>query len=262
MTSNATSSARHEPRTADASLYPDLVSAGGFAGALEAVAADLGLSLGGVLVDASDPLRSAGVESTVADRKACWIGLGSEERWFFFSGWSRGVQLVSGATRDLGARALEAWRKGLSLAEIREVSPFVEVGELAEAHEKGPAEAVALTWRRLVEGLRQESDRLGFAARMLQVAELAHTEPRLRRLLPFSSHWSLHFSTRTGYPYPRDVPFVVPLSDGGFRVHGPSRGTVLGEADTAEQAVALVVSGLPAHCGPAVAGTADDQRPS
>ncbi|MFJ3537323.1 DUF6193 family natural product biosynthesis protein [Streptomyces sp. NPDC090109] len=240
------------------------MSAGSFAGALEAVAADLGLSLGGVLVDASDPLRSAGVESTVADRKACWIGLGSEERWFFFSGWSRGAQLVSGATRDLGemARALEAWRKGLSLAEIREVSPFVEVGELAEAHEKGPAEAVALTWRRLVEGLRQESDRLGFAARMLQVAELAHTEPRLRRLLPFSSHWSLHFSTRTGYPYPRDAPFVVPLSDGGFRVHGPSRGTVLGEADTAEQAVALVVSGLPAHCGPAVAGTADDQRPS
>ncbi|MZE56428.1 hypothetical protein GTY86_35210 [Streptomyces sp. SID5770] len=44
MTSNATSSARHEPRTADASLYPDLVSAGSFAGALEAVAADLGLS--------------------------------------------------------------------------------------------------------------------------------------------------------------------------------------------------------------------------
>ncbi|MGV9687651.1 DUF6193 family natural product biosynthesis protein [Streptomyces sp. NPDC003444] len=233
------------------------MSAGSFAGALEAVAADLGLSLGGVLVDASDPLRSAGVESTVADRKACWIGLGSEERWFFFSGWCRGVQLVSGATR-----ALEAWRKGLGLAEIREVSPFVRVGELAEAHEKGPAEAVTLTWRLLVERLRQESDRWEFAPRMLQVAELAHAEPRLRRLLPFSSHWSLHFSTRTGYPYPRDVPFVVPLSDGGFRVHGPSRGTVLGEADTAEQAVALVVSGLPTHCGPAVAGTADDQRPS
>lgn len=56
------------------------------------------------------------------------------------------------------------------------------------------------------------------------------------------------------------MPFVVPLSDGGFRVHGPSRETVLGKADTAEQAVALVVSGLPANCGPAVAGTANDQR--
>lgn len=190
MTSNATPSARHESRPADASLYPDLVSAGSFAGALEAVAAELGLSLGEVLVDTSNPLRSAGVESTVPDREMCWISLGSEERCFIFSGWSRGVRLVSGTTRDLGemARALEAWRKGLSLVEIREVSPFDEVGELAEAHENGPAEAVALTWRLLVERLRQDSDRLGFAPRMLKVAELAHAEPRLRRLLPFTSH--------------------------------------------------------------------------
>ncbi|MFF5715163.1 DUF6193 family natural product biosynthesis protein [Streptomyces sp. NPDC012756] len=262
MTSNATPSARHEPLPADASLYPDLTSAGSFAGALEAVAAELGLSLGRVLVDGSNPLQSAGVESTVAGREACWISLGSVERWFIFSGWSMGVQLVSGATQDLGemARALEAWRNGLGLKEIREVSPFVKVTELAEAHEKGPAEAVAVKWRLLLEGLRQDSDRLELAHRTLKVAELAHAEPQLRQLLPFTSHWSLHFTTCTGFPYSWDVPFIDPLSDGRYRVCGPSRGRVIGEADTAQHAIALVVGGLPANCGPAVAGTVNDQQ--
>lgn len=136
----------------------------------------------------------------MADREACWISLGSVERWFIFSGWSMGVQLVSGATQDLGeiARALEAWRNGLRLKEIREVSPFVKVTELAEAHEKGPAEAVAVKWRLLLEGLRRDSDRRELAHRTLKVAELAHAEPQLRQLLPFTSHWSLHFQPALG----------------------------------------------------------------
>ncbi|MDT0475977.1 DUF6193 family natural product biosynthesis protein [Streptomyces sp. DSM 41014] len=262
MTSDTAPPGRQEPLRADASLYPDLASAGSFAGALETVAAELGLSLGRILVDGSDPYRSAGVENTVADRDVCWISLGSVDRWFFFSGWSRGVQLVSGATQDLGemARALEAWRNGLRLKEIREVSPFVEVTELAEAHEKGPAEAVAVKWRLLLEDLRQESERLELARRTLKVAELAHAEPQLRRLLPLTSHWSLHFSTCTGFPYSWDVPFIDPMSDGRYRVCGPSRGTVIGETETAEHAITLVIAGLPANCGPAVAGTAGDQQ--
>ncbi|MGW1787723.1 DUF6193 family natural product biosynthesis protein [Streptomyces tubercidicus] len=262
VTSNATPPARHEPLPADPSLYPDLASAGSLAGALEAVAAELGLSLGKVLVDGSDPLRSAGVESMVADREGCWISLGSAERWFIFSGWSMGVQLVSGATQDLGemARALEAWRNGLRLEEIREVSRFVKVTELAEAHERGPAEAVAVKWRLLLDGLRLESDRLELAHRMLKVAELAHAAPQLRQLFPFTSHWSLHFTTCTGFPYSWGIPFVDPLIDGRYRVCGPARGSVIGGADTAEHAIALVVSGLPANCGPAVAGTAADQQ--
>ncbi|GAA2659201.1 hypothetical protein GCM10010400_16610 [Streptomyces aculeolatus] len=262
MTSNATPPARQEPLPADASLYPDLASAGSLAGALETVAAELGLSLGRVLVDGSDPLRSAGVESTTADREVSWINLGSVERWFIFSGWSMGVQLVSGATQDLGemARALEAWRNAMRLEEIREASPFVKVTELAKAHERGPAEAVAEKWRLLLEGLRQESDHLELAHRTLEVAELAHAEPQLRQLLPFTSHWSLHFSTCTGFPYSWDVPFIDPLSDGRYRVCGPSRGRVIGEAATAEHAITLVVGGLPANCGPAVAGAVNDQQ--
>ncbi|MBD0742426.1 hypothetical protein BG418_13175 [Streptomyces sp. CBMA152] len=89
---------------------------------------------------------------------------------------------------------------------------------------------------------------------------MAAAEPKLRQLYPFTSHWSLHFTTCTGFPYAWDVPFVDPLRDGRYRVCGPSRGTVIGEADTVAAAIAMVVAALPANCGPAVAGTANDQR--
>ncbi|AUY54370.1 hypothetical protein EH183_21530 [Streptomyces sp. CB01881] len=90
------------------------------------------------------------------------------------------------------------------------------------------------------------------------LVEAAHAEPKLRQLYPFTSHWSLHFTTCTGYPFTWVVPFVDPLRDGRYRVCGPDRGTVIGEADTAEQAIALVISHLPTSIGPAVAGTARD----
>ncbi|MGW1894200.1 DUF6193 family natural product biosynthesis protein [Streptomyces sp. NPDC002004] len=42
------------------------------------------------------------------------------------------------------------------------------------------------------------------------------------------------------------VPFIDPLSDGRYRACGPSRRIVIGEADGAEEAIALVLAGLPA----------------
>ncbi|MFB7272581.1 DUF6193 family natural product biosynthesis protein [Streptomyces sp. NPDC056244] len=134
------------------------------------------------------------------------------------------------------------------------------MSELAEAHERGPAEAVTVQWRLLLENLRQEAHQLNLARQTLALAEIASAEPGLRQLYPFTSHWSLHFTTCTGFPYSWDVPFVDPLSDGRYRVCGPSRGTVIGEVDTAGHAIALVTDGLPADCGAAVAGTADELR--
>ncbi|MFI0977593.1 DUF6193 family natural product biosynthesis protein [Streptomyces sp. NPDC021093] len=247
---------------ADADLYPDLVAAGSLAAALELTAAEQGLDLDAVLTHDSDPLRSAGVASTVSDREPCWISIGSASRWFIINGWRQGVQLLSGSTSDLGelARAAAGWRNGAELREIQKVAPFIEVSDLAEAHERGPAAAVNVQWRFLLEDLRQEADRLDLARRTLELAEAASAEPKLRQLYPFTSHWSLHFTTCTGFPYSWDVPFVDPLSNGRYRVCGPSRGTVIGEAGTAEDAVALVVNGLPENCGPAVAGSTNDRR--
>ncbi|WP_328546331.1 DUF6193 family natural product biosynthesis protein [Streptomyces platensis] len=116
-------------------------------------------------------------------------------------------------------------------------------------------EAVAITWRKV----RETSDELIDPA----AVEAAYAHPLLRALFPLISHGSLHFSRCTAFPWTNDVPAVYPRSGGGFRVVrmnepvGSSRQTV-GDADSAEEAVALVVAHLPPGCGPAVDGTADD----
>lgn len=261
VTSNSPRPVPHEATPADPVLYPDLAAVGSLAVALALTAAEQGLDLDTVLSDDSDPLRTA-VTSTAPDREPCWILIGSESRWFNINGLRQGVQLLSGSTSDLEelARAAAGWRNGARLREIEKAAPFIKVSELAEAHERGPAEAVTVQWRLLLEDLHQEADRLDLARQTLALAETASAKPKLRRLYPFTSHWSLHFTTCTGFPYSWDVPFVDPLSGGRYRVCGPSRGIVIGEADTAEHAISLVIGGLPTDCGPAVAGTANDLR--
>ncbi|MCZ4098007.1 DUF6193 family natural product biosynthesis protein [Streptomyces sp. H39-C1] len=262
MTSNSPRPARHEPTPADPDLYPDLTAAGSLAAALALAGAEQGLDLETVLSNDSDPLRTAGVTSTAPGREPCWIFIGSESRWFNINGLRQGVQLLSGSTSDLEelSRAAAGWRNGAGLREIQKAAPFIVVSELAEAHERGPAEAVAVQWRLLLKDLRQEAYQLALARQTLALAEMASAEPKLRQLYPFTSHWSLRFTTCTGFPYSWDVPFIDPLSDGRYRVCGPSRGTVVGEADTAEEAIFMVVEGLPANCGPAMAGSSSQRR--
>ncbi|WP_455352651.1 DUF6193 family natural product biosynthesis protein [Streptomyces sp. SYSU K217416] len=91
----------------------------------------------------------------------------------------------------------------------------------------------------------------------------AHEDPLLRQLLPLVSHGSLQFSRCVRFPLSNDVPALFPRIGGGFRVlrmwepRGSDR-HVVGEADSPTEAVALVVAHLPAGCGPAIDGTADD----
>lgn len=233
----------------DPDLYPELVTAGSMAAALEAIAARHGLELGAI--GTTDGPERLGWASVYAERGRFSIGTASLVRCFLIDGWSRGVRLVWGKSTDLTAvaRAAAAWRGGSALRQIREVSPFVEFSELSEAHERGPADAVAVQWR-----LLRSAPRLAEARPVL---EAAHAHPALRRLLPVLNHGSLHFSTCTGYPYSWDVPYIEPL-DSGYRVAGPRRGSIIGTAGTAEDAISLVIDHLPAGCGPAVAGTAAD----
>ncbi|MER0241138.1 DUF6193 family natural product biosynthesis protein [Streptomyces sp. HSW2009] len=255
-----TSNSPRPANPADPDLYPDLAAAGSLAEALESAAAEQGLDLGAIQRNDSEPLRSAGIISSDAGRAPCWVFVGVKSRWFSINGWSQGIELLTGTTSELAevARAAAGWRSGAGLGEIQRVAPFIKVSELVAAHEVGPAEAVSVQWGLLCDDLRRQAGRLEPARQTLALAEVAAEEPKLRQLYPFTSHWSLHFSTCTGFPYAWDVPFVDLLKDGRYRVCGPARGTVVGEADTAEQAIALVLAGLPADCGPAVAGTAGD----
>ncbi|MFI6950951.1 DUF6193 family natural product biosynthesis protein [Streptomyces sp. NPDC050422] len=239
----------------DSDLYPDLAAAGSLAAALEQLAAELDADLTVVPGDWG-PLVSAGIASSVPERKPLSVHIGAESRWFGVSGWSRGVELITGATPDLAdvVRAGAAWGQGRSLRELRTELSFVRSSKRAEAHERGPAAVVDLQWRTMQQQASEEPDFTGFG----ELVEAAHAEPRLRQLYVFSSHWTLGFSSCTGYPFRDEVAIVPSHSGSPFCVkRHPLSDDVLGEAATAEDAVALAVRHLPTGLGPAVAGTAE-----
>jgi hypothetical protein len=126
---------------------------------------------------------------------------------------------------------------------------------ISEESDPEAAEAVAAQWQIVLDMdpqlLNPEFSRAAFA------------EPRLRMLYPLVSHGSLQFSRCTKFPWSRDIPALFRRARGGFTVLrlnepvGSDRQTV-GESETVEEAIRLIVENLPPGCGPAVTGTADD----
>ncbi|MET7289570.1 DUF6193 family natural product biosynthesis protein [Streptomyces sp. NPDC005573] len=131
--------------------------------------------------------------------------------------------------------------------------PFLHFSELAEAHERGPAAAVDVSWRRLRE---QAADAPDFPEFGLLV-EAAQAEPRLRQLSPMSSHWTLGFSAYTGHTSPVVVAIVPSNAGRPYRVQRFLHEGFLREAATADEAVAMAVAHLPSGLGPAAAGTGE-----
>jgi hypothetical protein len=250
-----------EALAAEDALYRELAAHSQLAGAVQAAAAELAIDLGTV-APGIRPRYDAWVDSSMPDRKPMEISIGADERRFRISGWSRGVQLVSGATADLREvlRAAAAWRRGASLDEIQQAAPSVEVSDLARAHERGPADAVAEQWREL--RARWDRRRIRF---VVDIIDAAYAVPQLRQLFPYSSHFDLCFSTWTGVPYSRDIPRIYPRGDvyflhecDGYVLRYGIEGDVIGEADDAESAITALLAQLPANVGPARAGTAAD----
>lgn len=227
---------------------------GSLAAALEQLAVDLGVDLTVVSGDWG-PLVSAGIASSVSGRKPLSVHIGVESRWFGVSGWSQGVELVTGSTPDLAdvVRTGVAWGTGRSLRELRAELPFLHSSERAEAHEHGPAAVVELQWRTMREEAAEAPDFPEFG----ELVEAAHAEPRLRQLYVFSSHWTLGFSSCTGFPFRVEVAIVPSSKGSSYRVMMHPHSGVIGEAATARDIVALAVSHLPNSLGPAVAGTTE-----
>ncbi|WP_374214729.1 DUF6193 family natural product biosynthesis protein [Streptomyces sp. SKN60] len=75
-----------------------------------------------------------------------------------------------------------------------------------------------------------------------ELLDLDYAEPSLRQLFPWTC----------------DIPYIRPAADSGYWVSGPLRSQAVGPAETAAQAVAMVVERLPTGCGPTFLGTPDE----
>ncbi|MFF3556508.1 DUF6193 family natural product biosynthesis protein [Streptomyces tsukubensis] len=108
------------------------------------------------------------------------------------------------------------------------------------------AEIVAARWAYLLE----EGESADLVR--LDVVRAAHSHPRLRALFPCVSHGALYFSAFADPPHRRIGGQVYHPVNGRFVVTSfPEQGT-LGEADTLEEAFAIVAEHLPPDTGPAV----------
>lgn len=246
-------------------LYDDLQAAGSLSAALGRVAAELRLDVGDIRPNRNNALMFADIGGAPTIHRApVSITSAALIRSFAINGWSRGAKLIGGGTPDLRelVQVAAMWRSGAALADIRRAFPWVTVSDIAFAHERGPADAVAVRWEHIRAQMHEPmgDDRpfeLGIRA-----VDAAYAEPRLRQLFPFLSHYVLGFSRCTGFPFTSDIPWVgYNLPENCYQVRQPGwidDPVVLRQAATAEEAIALVVANLPDGCGPAVAGTCDD----
>ncbi|GAA1407000.1 hypothetical protein GCM10009639_55320 [Kitasatospora putterlickiae] len=136
---------------------------------------------------------------------------------------------------------------------MRRPTPFVPNGRV-----RGPGDAVEARWQQLVLIWRWHCERHEVRSPgrpypgIVPLLKAAQVEPTLRQLYPFTSHHTLCFSSCTTYPWVLRAPVVDPLIDGRFRIRQPRSSTVIGYADSPEEAIILVTAHLPASLGPAV----------
>ncbi|MFF3303596.1 DUF6193 family natural product biosynthesis protein [Streptomyces sp. NPDC002908] len=220
-----------------ATLYPDVVRAGSLRNALQTVADRAGYDLA-VELTASPGWRYVAAKVTAGDRSANAL-MAMDVRSFAIGCWVGTVHMADGSTDDLSeaAGALHSWLQVPRVRDLVTRRPFMRTWALAEAHERG--QLVPARWHQL-----RTSGAGAQNAELRALVEAAFDQPALRALSPGRSMYWLTFSRRAAPPLCRDLPGVMPLGNGRYRVrHADGR---LLEADGATEAVAAVLAGLPA----------------
>jgi hypothetical protein len=229
---------QHGPSGPDPALYPDVAQAGDLRSALQSEFDAAGLASQAQHVS-SPGWRYRAAELRSAERSVDVV-MGIRERVFGLQFWARGVCMAHGNTDKLPAvaGAMHAWRSGMRVRHLISAWPFLSSNGFAEACERSDAEAIEYKWRQYHANNPQASQ----LTRLHPFIAQAFREPRLRALLPYTSHEALCFSRTVGYPYGNDCPLVVPLDDGRYLVK-TADGRDLGTADAAGS-VALVLTAL------------------
>ncbi|MFI8448873.1 DUF6193 family natural product biosynthesis protein [Streptomyces erythrochromogenes] len=225
-------------------LYPDVAAHGSLAAALQAAAADQGISLA-LAVTPSDPLRHATFTSVVAHRHSSYITAWNHERRWTVWGSSNDRLMVCGNTADMRAlpQVIRGWAEGASLDEIGQAAAFdLRTGRF-EVPDNNPADVIAAEWR----GLLKDADDSDWP-QYQELIESAHAEPKLRGLYPFTSHWALSFSNTPDYPFsPPFVSIHSPRGTGDYTIKEWWDGPALHQVTTAAEAVAIAVGRIPAQ---------------
>ncbi|MGW4985516.1 DUF6193 family natural product biosynthesis protein [Streptomyces mirabilis] len=235
-----------------AALYPDIATEGSLAAALQAMAVRDGLSVS-YQASESAALRQASVASRTPHRTVLSISAWAVERRWSIRGCEsfQDLALVDGSTGDLAqiARAAQAWHDGEELAEIHGVAPFVHLTGRFEVADGDPVRLIESEWQHL----RTEADEMDWPEYRALI-EAAYAEPVLRGLYPFTSHWTLRFSTSIR-PRLTDVPLCLDAHrQKPYTVSTRYMGEVVAEATTAEETVSIAVHHLPSDLGPATSG--------
>ncbi|MFE0629197.1 DUF6193 family natural product biosynthesis protein [Streptomyces sp. NPDC058864] len=135
---------------------------------------------------------------------------------------------------------------------------------MAAARSRGPADVVEARWQslRLSRQWLHAVHQIRSPGRpypgIVPLLEAAAAQPRLRRLYPFTSHFTLLFSSSTSHPWTVQGGSVEPLHNGRFKVRRRGPSAVIGEFGTAEEAVALVLELLPTGVEPVITASAED----
>ncbi|XVU30336.1 DUF6193 family natural product biosynthesis protein [Actinoplanes sp. CA-054009] len=236
-------------------LYPEVAARGSLSAALQTIAVELGLFIQVPEMESSS-LYGALVSTTVAHRQSLEVSASRVERRWFIRGRERdqNLALIEGDTLDLAqvARAAQAWHDGAALDEFPEVAPFVKLTGRFEVPDRDPGQMVESEWQRL----RKEAAEVDWPEYHALI-EAAYAEARLRKLYPFTSHWSLRFSTKTRPSLSREVGICLhPQHDQDYIVTMGYMGQDLGRTTTAEEAVSLAVRHLPPNLNPVTFGAA------
>ncbi|GLW34521.1 DUF6193 family natural product biosynthesis protein [Actinoplanes regularis] len=233
----------------DHSRYPDVTAAGDLRGALQDTFDSTGI-----------PLRAQHVESPgwvtthavvrVDDREA-YIHLVAGDRAFGLSFWLQDFQMAGGRTANLreAASAIALFLAGTGLRDLSASRPFVRFGPVAEAFERGAAEAIAARWRQLLDAPPARARHLH---RLQAFLVAAADEPRLRALYPFTSHHDLGFRQSVPSSRSRALAWVRPYGEDRYLISGPDRrllhtaGSLAGALGpaTARESVPLVLAAM------------------
>lgn len=214
----------------DASLYPDIHEMGGLVSAMASTAVRKGLDLGKVYSENRSGSGDFETARVCSSRGVVTIELGEQSRAFFLTVQGEGFTWVEGATDDLDAlvTAVTAWRAGVLVDEFAAKFPFVAVGRLAKAHERGDPTSAQWQWLLSADEFVDERP----------LVEAAYAHHQVRTLFPNLSHGTLRLSWGSGRQGAREI-HVSPDAGGVYRLGGSAFPEVLIEGSLREVIAAV-----------------------